>query len=74
IYIIDFSGDLYGKKIVVFIEKFLREEENFPSVAELIETMNHDTLRAKGIVREKIAHSPELYNDLKKALASLRIE
>lgn len=67
-YILDFQDDLYGKWIVVFMEEFLREEKKFPSAAQLIETMNEDILRTRAIVRGRMNHSPELYEDLKKAL------
>ncbi len=72
-YILDFHGDLYGKWIVVFLEEYLREEKKFPSAAELIETMNDDIKRTRGIVAERALDPSGLYDDLKKALLSKRI-
>ncbi|QTM98821.1 bifunctional riboflavin kinase/FAD synthetase [Sediminibacillus dalangtanensis] len=46
-YLLDFSGDLYGKSMKVsFIQK-MREEENFASLDELIKQMNKDKEEAR---------------------------
>ncbi|WP_053220230.1 bifunctional riboflavin kinase/FAD synthetase [Virgibacillus senegalensis] len=46
-YLLDFSGDLYGKSMKVsFIQK-MREEENFASLDELVEQMNKDKAEAR---------------------------
>lgn len=34
-HLLDFNGDVYGKKITVFFEKFMREQKHFNSVEEL---------------------------------------
>jgi riboflavin kinase/FMN adenylyltransferase len=41
-YIIDYSGDLYGKKIRIFFLDFMREEKAFSSEKELIMQINVD--------------------------------
>lgn len=45
-HLIDFSGSLYGRRIAVFIESFLREEERFPSPEILISRMKIDVSNA----------------------------
>ena len=47
-YIIDFSGDLYGKRIQVSIEKYLRSERKFSSVEELKSQIQFDSKKARG--------------------------
>lgn len=41
-YIIDFSGDLYGKKVKIQFEKFIREERKFNSLEELKNQIKKD--------------------------------
>jgi len=41
-HIIDFSGDLYGKKITVYLLEFLREEKSFEDKNQLIMQINID--------------------------------
>ena len=45
-YIIDYSGDLYGKEIRIFFLGYLREEKRFSSPEELIMQINVDKNRA----------------------------
>ena len=45
-FIIDYSGDLYGKKVRIFFLGYLREEKVFPSEKELIMQINIDKNRA----------------------------
>jgi len=53
VFLFDFSGDLYGKRVQVsFIEK-IRDERNFASkdpLGELVTQMHDDTARAKAIL------------------------
>lgn len=48
-HILSFNGDLYGKKITVFLRKFLRDTVKFDSVEELKEQIGKDIEKAKGI-------------------------
>jgi riboflavin kinase/FMN adenylyltransferase len=41
-HLIGFSGDAYGKKVVLRLEKFLRPYKNFSSEQELIEQIKKD--------------------------------
>ena len=45
-YIIDYSGDLYGKEIRIFFLGYLREEKTFSSEKELIMQINVDKNKA----------------------------
>jgi len=50
VFLFDFSGDLYGKRLQVnFIEK-IRDEQNFASLDALVTQMHDDTARAKKIL------------------------
>ena len=43
-YIIDFDGDLYGQKVEITLEHFVRAEKKFDSIKELKEQISRDTL------------------------------
>jgi len=45
-YILDFNGDLYGETVQVGLERFIRPERRFASVAELREQIAADTAEA----------------------------
>ncbi|MDI3472478.1 MAG: riboflavin kinase / adenylyltransferase [Thermotogaceae bacterium] len=47
VYIIDFSGDLYNKKVKVQLLDFLRGEEKFKNIEELKEKIREDVERAR---------------------------
>jgi riboflavin kinase/FMN adenylyltransferase len=49
-YIVDFSGDLYGKTIRIEFRAFLRPEERFASVGALVERMGADVAEARDLV------------------------
>ncbi len=50
VFLFDYSGDLYGKRVQVsFIEK-IRDEQNFASLDALVTQMHDDTARAKQIL------------------------
>ena len=42
IYLLDFSGDLYGQRINVFFHAFIRDEEHYDSLDALTEQMHRD--------------------------------
>jgi len=50
--IFDFSENLYGKKIEVFLTKYLREEKKFSSVDELKKAIHNDIENARKIYKE----------------------
>jgi riboflavin kinase/FMN adenylyltransferase len=50
VFLFDYSGDLYGRRVQVsFIEK-IRDEQNFASLDVLVTQMHDDTARAKKIL------------------------
>ena len=49
-FLFDFSGDLYGKEIVIAFEAFLRPEGKFVSIEALIEQMNRDCAEARALL------------------------
>lgn len=50
--ILDFSGDLYGKKVQVKLIKYLREEKKFPNVDELRQAIGKDIEIARKVYKE----------------------
>ena len=46
-YIIDYSGDLYGQTITVYLKKFIRPEKKFASLEELKAQLAVDLKKAK---------------------------
>lgn len=50
--IFDFSENLYGKKIEVFLLKYLREEKKFSSIEELKNAIEYDIENARKICKE----------------------
>lgn len=52
-HLFDFSGDLYGKVLTVHFVKFIRNEQKFSSVDELVEQVRKDILYAKGILQQE---------------------
>ncbi len=55
VFLFDYSGDLYGKRVQVsFIEK-IRDEQNFASLDALVTRMHDDAARAKKILSRMTA-------------------
>jgi len=50
-HLLDFDGDLYGKRLVVELWKRLRDERAFASEAELVEAIAADVAAARTAVR-----------------------
>ncbi len=53
-YLIDFSGDLYGRQVPVSFLSFLRPEQKFASVELLRDQIAQDAQRAKEIVKNAL--------------------
>ena len=49
-WLLDFSGDLYGKQITLSLLKFLRPEEKFESLEELKEQILKDAQQVREII------------------------
>lgn len=49
-HLLDFSGDLYGKEMEVFLIKKIREEKKFPSLIELQKQIQKDILQIRNIL------------------------
>lgn len=47
VHFFDFTGDLYGKELVVYLEDRLREERKFSGIKELKEQLERDEILAK---------------------------
>lgn len=53
VHLLDYQGDLYGRKLEVDIVLFLRDMEAFRSVKVLIEAMKEDERRARELLKEQ---------------------
>ncbi|MCP3029400.1 bifunctional riboflavin kinase/FAD synthetase [Halobacillus sp. A5] len=49
-YLLDFSGDLYERTVTVQFLRFMRGEENFDGLDELVQQMEKDEEEARGIL------------------------
>jgi riboflavin kinase / FMN adenylyltransferase len=49
-HVLDFDGDLYGRRVAVSFEHRLRGEAAFPSVEELIAQMREDIRQARRLL------------------------
>lgn len=52
VHLIDFSGDLYGEELSIELVDFLRPEQRFPSIDELIAQIRKDSNTAKQILAD----------------------
>ncbi len=50
-FLLDFDGDLYGRRLVIELWRRLRDEQAFASEAELVEQIAHDVEQARAAVR-----------------------
>lgn len=53
VHLFDFDGDLYGRHLRVQFEGFIRHEEHFDSLAEMVEQMNRDVERANALLTRR---------------------
>lgn len=67
-HIIDYNGTLYNRRILVFLEQFLRDEVKFDSAAALAEQMKVDVERARDIFESLRIHGCDVYERLASAL------
>ena len=47
VHVFDFDGDLYGQKVTLYFQKFIRDEQKFESLDELKKQIDLDTLEGK---------------------------
>ena len=52
VYVIDFNADLYGKQLGVEFVRKLRDQEDFPGVAELVEQIHRDVADSRRALAE----------------------
>ncbi len=52
VHLLDFQGDLYGKRIKVFFTRRIREEKRFSSPGELVEQIRMDINRARAALTD----------------------
>ena len=50
-WILDFSGDLYGREITLYFHKFLRPEQKFANLGELKEQIQKDAAETKEFLK-----------------------
>jgi riboflavin kinase / FMN adenylyltransferase len=50
-FLLDFDGDLYGRRLVVELWERLRDEQSFGSEAELVEAIAQDVSRTRAATR-----------------------
>jgi riboflavin kinase/FMN adenylyltransferase len=53
-HLFDFSADLYGKRLRVSFVEYLREEQKFPSVPDLVRQIQEDAGRARSILANSV--------------------
>ncbi|MBV7392658.1 riboflavin kinase [Mameliella sediminis] len=51
VHLLDFTGDLYGRRLAVDLVKFLRTEVKFQSIDALIRQIDADVLNARRVLR-----------------------
>jgi len=50
--ILDFSGDIYGQELTVHFIKYLRAEEKFNSLDEMVRQIERDEMHARAVLRD----------------------
>ncbi len=51
VYLLDFTGELYGKKLRIYFVERLRDEQKFDSIETLVDAIEMDVLRARQILQ-----------------------
>ena len=49
-HLLDFEGDLYGRKIEVALHAFIRDEKKFDDIGALVAHMREDEARARTLL------------------------
>lgn len=68
--IFDFSGNLYGKEVEVYLVKYLREEKKFSSVDELKKAIESDIHKCKEVLKMKKENLKAIFFDFDDTLQS----
>src|SRR5690606_4502482 len=55
VHLFDFSGDLYGREMIVSLRHFLRPEQPFPSVQALVGQIGRDAERARALLQGSLS-------------------
>ncbi len=56
-WLLDFSGDLYGEKLILTFYEFLRPEEKFENLSALKKRIENDKFTVENVIRKYNAHS-----------------
>jgi riboflavin kinase/FMN adenylyltransferase len=51
VYLLDFTGEIYGQKLRIYFVERLRDEQKFASIDTLVETIRMDVIRARQILQ-----------------------
>ena len=46
----DFDKDIYGQRLIVYVKKFLREEEKFDSIEDLVKQIDRDKINSLSVL------------------------
>lgn len=69
-FLLDYDGDLYGKKLEVEFIAYIRDDARFPDADSLVEQMRIDCEKSAQILREVDANDPMLAYPLGRAIAA----
>lgn len=69
-YVVGYGGNLYGKKMRLFLEQFVRDEEQFPASDELKTRMARDVQEAVALFDRAMKDTPSLYEMLGRVIES----
>lgn len=73
-YILDFSGDLYGEKIIITPLQYIRAEQRFDTVEQLIDQIKADVETARQIQQQFNTQTTSPINTMEKSLKGTRTE
>jgi 3,4-dihydroxy-2-butanone 4-phosphate synthase len=67
-HVLDFTGDLYGRKVSVELLEFIRDEQQFDDAESLVERMRDDVRRVRDVIAD---HDRGAEDRVQRAAASL---